>query len=164
MKFEMKMPDLATTDSAIKILNWLIEVGSPVCRGQAVIEVETDKATMEVEATVNGTLVEKKCDPETDVDVGQVIAIIEIEEYGEPVSSPDAEITPALPMEKAPTPVLSPAAKKGDGLFSRNRATRKTPPVRDELLARKITRSGESTRLRRAESSRSLQVSALYHI
>jgi pyruvate dehydrogenase E2 component (dihydrolipoamide acetyltransferase) len=135
MKFEMKMPDLAATDSAIKILNWLIEVGNPVRQGQAVIEVETDKATMEVEATVNGMLVEKKCDPNMDVDVGQVIAIIEIEEYGEPVSSPDAEITPALSIEKSPAPVLSPAPKKGAGLFSRNRAARKTPPVRDELLA-----------------------------
>jgi pyruvate/2-oxoglutarate dehydrogenase complex dihydrolipoamide acyltransferase (E2) component len=67
MKFEMKMPDLAATDSAIKILNWLIEVGDPVRQGQAVIEVETDKATMEVEATVNGTLVEKKCDPNTEI-------------------------------------------------------------------------------------------------
>jgi pyruvate/2-oxoglutarate dehydrogenase complex dihydrolipoamide acyltransferase (E2) component len=135
MRFEMKMPDLAATDSAIKVLNWLIEVGNPVRQGQAVIEVETDKATMEVEATVNGMLVEKKCDPHMDVDVGQVIAIIEIEEYGEPVSSPDAEITPALSIEKSPAPVLSPAPKKGAGLFSRNRAARKTPPVRDELLA-----------------------------
>jgi len=135
MKFEMKMPDLAATDSAIKVLNWLIEVGNPVRQGQAVIEVETDKATMEVEATVNGTLVEKKCDPNTDVDVGQVIAIIEIEEYGVPVSSPNAEITPALPIEKAPASVSSPPAKKGDGLFSRNRAARKNPSVRDELFA-----------------------------
>ena len=135
MKFEMKMPDLAATDSAIKVLNWLIEVSNPVRQGQAVIEVETDKATMEVEATVNGTLVEKKCDPNTEVDVGQVIAIIEVEEYGVPVSSPDAEITPALPIEKAAASVLSPPAKKGDGLFSRNRAARKNPSVRDKLFA-----------------------------
>ena len=135
MKFEMKMPDLAASDSAIKVLSWLIEVGNPVRQGQAVIEVETDKATMEVEATVNGTLVEKKCDPNTDIDVGQVIAIIEIEEYGKPVSSPDAEITPGLPIEKAPAPMLTPPAKKGAGLFSRNRAARKNPPVRDELFA-----------------------------
>jgi TPP-dependent pyruvate/acetoin dehydrogenase alpha subunit len=94
MKFEMKMPDLAATESAIKVLNWLVEVGNPVRQGQAVIEVETDKAAMEVEATVNGTLVEKRCGPNTDVDAGQVIAIIEIEEHGQPVSSPDAEITP----------------------------------------------------------------------
>ena len=57
----MKMPDLSTTNSAVKVLNWLVEVGGTVRQGQAVIEVETDKATMEVEATVNGTLVEKRC-------------------------------------------------------------------------------------------------------
>ena len=54
MKFEMKMPDLAATDSAIKVLNWLVEVGHAVRRGQAVVEIETDKATMEVESTVSG--------------------------------------------------------------------------------------------------------------
>ena len=48
MKFEMRMPDLATTDSPVKVLNWLVEIGAPVKRGQAVVEVETDKATMEV--------------------------------------------------------------------------------------------------------------------
>ena len=48
MKFEMRMPDLATTGSPIKVLNWLVEIGAPVKRGQAVVEVETDKATMEV--------------------------------------------------------------------------------------------------------------------
>ena len=83
MKFEMKMPDLATTDSAVKVLNWLVGIGSPIRRGQAVIEVETDKATMEVEATVNGTLVEKKCEPSAEVGVGEVIAIIEIEDATE---------------------------------------------------------------------------------
>jgi len=36
MKFEMKMPDLAATDSAIKVLKWLVEVGNPVRQGQAV--------------------------------------------------------------------------------------------------------------------------------
>lgn len=75
MKFEMKMPDLSTNNSTVKVLNWLIEVGGPIRQGNAVIEVEPDKATMEVEATVNGTLLEKKCEPNTEVDVGDVGAL-----------------------------------------------------------------------------------------
>ena len=54
MKFELKMPDLSTTGSPIKILGWLVAVGDFVERGQAVLDVETDKATMEVEALKAG--------------------------------------------------------------------------------------------------------------
>ena len=54
MKFELKMPDLSTTGSPIKVVRWLVAVGEFVERGQAVLEVETDKATMEVEALNSG--------------------------------------------------------------------------------------------------------------
>jgi pyruvate dehydrogenase E2 component (dihydrolipoamide acetyltransferase) len=127
MKFEMKMPDLATTDSAVKVLNWLVGIGSPVRRGQAVIEVETDKATMEVEATVNGTLAEKKCEPSAQVGVGDVIAIIEIEDASEDTNSPVPKVAPAVQVENMPTPAPPPAPKKSESMFARNRAVRKPP-------------------------------------
>ena len=127
MKFEMKMPDLSTTDSAVKVLNWLVEIGSPVRRGQSVIEVETDKATMEVEATVNGRLLEKKCEPSAQVGVGEVIAIIEIEDASENTSSPAPKATPAFQGENMPASALPPAPKKSESMFARNRAVRKPP-------------------------------------
>jgi pyruvate/2-oxoglutarate dehydrogenase complex dihydrolipoamide acyltransferase (E2) component len=127
MKFEMKMPDLATTDSAVKVLNWLVGIGSPIRRGQAVIEVETDKATMEVEATVNGTLVEKKCEPSAQVGVGEVIAIIEIEDATENPSSPAPQPAPSVEVENTPAPAPLPAPKKSESMFARNRAVRKPP-------------------------------------
>jgi pyruvate dehydrogenase E2 component (dihydrolipoamide acetyltransferase) len=125
MKFEMRMPDLATTDSAAKVLNWLVGIGSPIRRGQAVIEVETDKATMEVEATVNGTLVEKKCEPSAQVGVGEVIAIIEIEDATENPSSPAPQPAPSVQVENTPAPAPLPAPKKSESMFARNRAVRK---------------------------------------
>jgi len=127
MKFEMKMPDLATTDSAVKVLNWLVGIGSPIRRGQAVIEVETDKATMEVEATVNGTLVEKKCEPSAQVGVGEVIAIIEIEDATENPNSPAPQPAPSVQVENTPAPAPLPAPKKSESMFARNRAVRKPP-------------------------------------
>jgi pyruvate/2-oxoglutarate dehydrogenase complex dihydrolipoamide acyltransferase (E2) component len=123
----MKMPDLATTDSAVKVLNWLVGIGSPIRRGQAVIEVETDKATMEVEATVNGTLVEKKCEPSAQVGVGEVIAIIEIEDATENPSSPAPQPAPSVEVENTPAPAPLPAPKKSESMFARNRAVRKPP-------------------------------------
>ncbi len=79
MRFEMKMPDLATTDSEIRIARWLIETGQKVERGQPIVEVETDKATMEVESVASGVLAEVRAAANDAVSVGQVIAIMEVE-------------------------------------------------------------------------------------
>jgi TPP-dependent pyruvate/acetoin dehydrogenase alpha subunit len=80
MKTELKMPDLSTTGSPIKVVRWLIDVGWPIERGQAVLEVETDKATMEVEATVDGWLLERRADIGSELLAGETLAIIETEE------------------------------------------------------------------------------------
>jgi pyruvate/2-oxoglutarate dehydrogenase complex dihydrolipoamide acyltransferase (E2) component len=126
MKFEMKMPDLSTTNSAVKVLNWFVEVGGAVRQGQAVIEVETDKATMEVEATVNGTLIEKGCEPGAQVEVGEVIAIIQIEDGSRNRDSP-GKVAPSIQIEKMQAPAPPPVPKKEGSMFARNRAIRKSP-------------------------------------
>ena len=54
MLHEFKMPDLATTGAPVKILRWLVQPGDTVARGQFLLEVETDKASMEVEGTSAG--------------------------------------------------------------------------------------------------------------
>jgi pyruvate/2-oxoglutarate dehydrogenase complex dihydrolipoamide acyltransferase (E2) component len=59
MDFELKMPDLSTTGSPIKVVRWLVAVGEFVEHGQAVLDVETGKATMEVEALNSGTLLQQ---------------------------------------------------------------------------------------------------------
>ena len=76
MKFELKMPDLSTTGSPIKVLNWLVSVGEFVERGQAMLEVETDKATMEVEALNDGTLLEQIVPVGQEASAGEVLAIL----------------------------------------------------------------------------------------
>ena len=78
MQIRIKMPDLATTEgSDIAVKRWLVEVGAPVKRGQSLLLVETDKATMEVESVATGTLTEVLVQPEEKVAVGQYIATIE---------------------------------------------------------------------------------------
>jgi TPP-dependent pyruvate/acetoin dehydrogenase alpha subunit len=80
MKFELKMPDLSTTGSPIKVLDWLIPVGEFVEGGQAVLEVETDKATMEVEALKSGTLLEQIVPAGQEASAGELLAIFGTEE------------------------------------------------------------------------------------
>jgi TPP-dependent pyruvate/acetoin dehydrogenase alpha subunit len=71
------MPDLSTTGSPIKVIRWLVEVGEFVERGQAVLEVETDKAAMEVEALGPGTLLRQLVPVGTEASAGDLLAIIE---------------------------------------------------------------------------------------
>ena len=79
MDVKMKMPDLSTTEgSDIMIVKWLVEVGSPVERGQTILEVETDKAVQEIEALVTGTLTAQHVQPKDSVAAGQFIATIEV--------------------------------------------------------------------------------------
>ncbi len=77
MNVEVKMPDLATAGGELKIVKWLVEAGQAVTRGQPFLEVETDKAAVEVEAFVAGTLAEICANVGDIVSVGDVIAVIE---------------------------------------------------------------------------------------
>jgi pyruvate dehydrogenase E2 component (dihydrolipoamide acetyltransferase) len=80
MNVRMKMPDLSANEAEIKVIKWLIEPGQSVQRGQPLLEVETDKAVMEVESIAGGILRETRAAPETNVTVGQEIAVIEVTE------------------------------------------------------------------------------------
>ena len=81
MEVAMKMPDLATTGSPIKVVRWLVDVGHQVERGGALLEVETDKAVMVVESVVTGRLrsIAAGAAAGEEVSAGQTIAMIETE-------------------------------------------------------------------------------------
>src|SRR5580704_3247102 len=105
----MKMPDLSTTDSAIKLVRWLVLPGQSVKRGQSLCEIETDKAASEVESIVTGVIKEFRAQAGDMVVVGQELAMFETDA---PPSSTSA--TASVPA-------------KGPGLFARNRAAVPAP-------------------------------------
>ena len=76
MDYEMKMPDLATTGSPMRVVRWLVSVGQTVARGDQLVEVETDKAVMNVESPADGTLVEIAAPVDTVVLLGQRLGTI----------------------------------------------------------------------------------------
>ena len=61
----------------MKVVRWLVPVGDLVERDQAVLEVETDKATTEVEALNSGKLLEQVIPAGEEVCAGEVLAIID---------------------------------------------------------------------------------------
>jgi pyruvate dehydrogenase E2 component (dihydrolipoamide acetyltransferase) len=56
MKHTIILPDLGQTTSEAKVVRWLKRPGDKLSSGESLLEVETDKATMEVEAYVGGYL------------------------------------------------------------------------------------------------------------
>ena len=58
MRVEIAMPTLGYDMEAGKISSWLVAVGDAIERGQPIAEIETDKATIEMESLQAGTLVE----------------------------------------------------------------------------------------------------------
>jgi pyruvate/2-oxoglutarate dehydrogenase complex dihydrolipoamide acyltransferase (E2) component len=74
------MPDLSTVSETVKVLRWLVEPGVAVRRGDSLLEVETDKAVMVVEATATGTLKATSARPGEEVPAGRVIATLEVPE------------------------------------------------------------------------------------
>lgn len=72
------MPKLGFDMEDGKILNWLVQVGGVVKRGDSILEVETDKTTLEVEALATGILVEVIHGADAVVAVGELIGYLEV--------------------------------------------------------------------------------------
>jgi pyruvate dehydrogenase E2 component (dihydrolipoamide acetyltransferase) len=70
----IRMPPLGATSDELTIVQWLKEVGSVVEQGEPLLEVETDKATLEVEAAFAGTLLAIAHGAGETVAVGEVLA------------------------------------------------------------------------------------------
>ena len=76
MPHEVIMPALGMAQDTGKIVSWLKSAGDPVKAGDALFEVETDKATMEVESPADGYLTDLQAEAGADVPVGNVIALV----------------------------------------------------------------------------------------
>jgi pyruvate/2-oxoglutarate dehydrogenase complex dihydrolipoamide acyltransferase (E2) component len=77
MRVEIRMASLGYDMETGRVAAWLKAVGDEVARGEPIVEVETDKSTVEMEATQAGTLVEIVAHDGTEVAVGEVIGYLE---------------------------------------------------------------------------------------
>jgi len=78
-KFELKLPKMGESVAEATITSWLKDVGDTIELDEAVLEIATDKVDSEVPCEFEGVLLEKLFDVDDVVQVGQVLAIIEIE-------------------------------------------------------------------------------------
>ena len=106
MPTQVLMPTLSPTMTEGTLARWLVKEGDPVTVGDPVAEIETDKATMEVEATEDGVLARiLVADGTEHVPVNAPLGVILSE--GEDSSALDQMISEAPPAS-SPSPAASP--------------------------------------------------------
>ncbi|MBO6607780.1 2-oxoglutarate dehydrogenase complex dihydrolipoyllysine-residue succinyltransferase [Psychroserpens sp.] len=127
MILEMKVPSPGESITEVEIAEWLVQDGDYVEKDQAIAEVDSDKATLELPAEASGTITLKAEEGDA-VEVGAVVCLIdtgaekpeggaaapakEAEEKTEKAPAPEAK-TPEVKTEKTyATGTASPAAKK----------------------------------------------------
>ena len=76
MAISVVMPALEMAQETGKLISWLKKEGEAVAKGEPLLEVETDKAVMEVESPADGVLAGVKVQPGAEVPVGRTIAWI----------------------------------------------------------------------------------------
>jgi pyruvate dehydrogenase E2 component (dihydrolipoamide acetyltransferase) len=121
MAEEILMPPMGQTTKNLKILAWHKTEGEPIQQGEVLLEVETDKATVEVESYATGTVLKTLFQEGDVVEVGTLIAYVG--EPGEEVEAPaGAALHVAKPDVAAPRSEVSageraaPAARPAAGL------------------------------------------------
>lgn len=79
MKTDVIVPRLGSSDDSdeVRILRWLKSAGAAVTKGEAQLEVETDKVNVEIEAPADGTLAEITAQEGDFVKFGAAVAAIE---------------------------------------------------------------------------------------
>jgi pyruvate dehydrogenase E1 component beta subunit len=120
MPIEILMPALSPTMEEGNVSKWLKKEGDKVAAGDVIAEIETDKATMEVEAVDEGTLAKIVVPEGTEgVKVNAVIAVLavdgeDVDKAGEGIGEEEAAPEAAKPAAAEPTEAPAPeqAAKK----------------------------------------------------
>ncbi|TAE78017.1 MAG: 2-oxo acid dehydrogenase subunit E2 [Verrucomicrobia bacterium] len=132
MAIQIEMPKLSDTMTEGTLIKWHKKVGDSVEIGDILAEVETDKATMEMEAFDEGTLREILVQEGDKATIGAVLALLDGDDADAgPTTAPTTAIAPSQTAIAAP--VSSPASSVSTPLQSTNGERIKASP-----LARKV--------------------------
>jgi 2-oxoglutarate dehydrogenase E2 component (dihydrolipoamide succinyltransferase) len=121
MTTNIVVPALGESVTEATVAKWMKAVGDPVGRDEALLELETDKVTLEVYASTAGRLGEIRAPAGATVEVGAIVGVIAEADgalaAAAPVTAPvlapaPVPAPPAAPAAPAVPPVLSPAARK----------------------------------------------------
>ena len=108
MSTEIKVPQLGESVSEATVAKWFKQVGDAVAVDEPLVELETDKVTVEVPAPVAGALEEIVAQEGEDVEVGAVLAMLAEGAAGAAAAKPDAKKD--APKKEAPKAAPAPVA------------------------------------------------------
>ena len=152
MILEMKVPSPGESITEVEIAEWLVQDGDYVEKDQAIAEVDSDKATLELPAEVSGTITLKAEEGDA-VAVGSVVCLIDTT-ASRPEGSPDsvASETPA-PVVESPSPTTDSKSTYASGTAS---------PAAKKILAEKeidisaITGTGRDGRITKDDAAKAV--------
>jgi pyruvate dehydrogenase E2 component (dihydrolipoamide acetyltransferase) len=116
MAHEIVMPQLSLSMDKGQISRWLKQSGDKINAGDILLEVESDKATVEVEAVQSGILQIVLGPTDGEISVGAVIAYVRVENEAPVVASSTAFPATTMAIVTEPVPVTSPARDNGQQL------------------------------------------------
>ena len=126
MILDMKVPSPGESISEVEIATWLVSTGDYVQKDQAIAEVDSDKATLELPAEASGR-VEILVEPGTTVSVGQVVCRIDTA-----ATAPEAGAS-AVPASPAAAPIQAPTTAPASQTYASGTAS----PAAKKILAEK---------------------------
>ncbi len=127
MAVEIKVPALGESVTEATVAKWLVKVGDAVTIDQPLCELETDKVTVEVNASVAGSIASLAVEEGATIQVGAVLCHIEAGAAGAAAApKPAAAAAPPPPKPAAPAPAPAAApAPAGANLAASGPAARK---------------------------------------
>ena len=135
---EFKLPELGENIEQGDLVRLMVAPGAAVSAGQSVMELETDKAVVEVPSSVSGTVQEIRVKEGDKIKVGQVIFTVDGAE-AKASAAPSQAATPApapAPKEKKEKPA-GPAASKAVAAAPSQPAASSAPSNRPGIMCRR---------------------------
>lgn len=130
MAIQIEMPKLSDTMTEGTLIKWHKKVGDSVEIGDILAEVETDKATMEMEAFDEGTITEILVQEGNKAAIGSVLAVLDGDDA--------APAAPAAAPAAAPTPAAAPAATTATPAPPVTAKAEDSARIKSSPLARKV--------------------------
>ncbi len=142
-KFTFNMPDVGEGVAEAEIVEWQVKVGDQIEEDQHIVDVMTDKATIDIESPVTGTVTEVAGDAGDIVAVGAMLLVVEVEgevpdevqeqakeEAEAPAPQPTPEPTPAPTPAPTPEPESVPVVSESPSPAASKSKVLATPAVR----------------------------------
>lgn len=103
---DFSLPEIGEGLYEAEMVNWLVQVGETVKSGDGLLEVLTDKATMEVPAPFSGTITALRAEPGARIKVGEVI--LSYRPADQPAESLPRRLSPVRKGSNGPASIASP--------------------------------------------------------